>query len=386
MANETNFFSKKLLLWPEATKGVTPATIAKAYSVTSLSYSMNETQKTETNPVLGNGGQGSATDFGASDYAGNIECKYTGGIMPILVNHIIGKAVKTDASAVAWVLSTVTTVGTIINTVAGTASLVCKTAGTTGTTEPVYVGLVDGALITDGTVVWTYRSAKLKKYVGALSPCLETIGIEMESQTGCELTPVTFTERFKGVFLNSLELSKSGGNVIYKYSIPAIAMGRSDSTQGVVVHPALVVTAESAIIDNAYGYDDCVITIGGIEPVNSNAFRLTVNRNTSLEMGVKVGERIDNTPIVTVDGEMTLKFTVEQYTALYANASKAVVATFSKVNGDKVVFTFPNVENLRSPLTYAVDKPIYLTSKLNAKGSSAVATVSYECFSTTDWN
>jgi hypothetical protein len=382
MANETNFFSKKLLLWREATKGVTPATIAKAYSLTALSFSLTETQKTEQNPALGNGGQGSATDFGASDYAGNVECKYTGGIMPILVNHVIGTATKTDATASTWTATTVTTAGNMVNSVAGTASLVCKTAGTTGATEPSYVGKVDGDLITDGTVVWTYRSAKLKKYVGTLSPCLETLGVEMQSETGCG-TVVSFKERFTGVFLNSLEIAKSGGNVVYKYSIPAIAMGHTDSAQTGFTSPTI--TSELAIVDNSFGYDDATITIGGVEPTNANSFRITINRNTGLEYGVKVGERIDNTPIVTVDGELKLKMTLEQYTALYANPTKAIVVTLSKVNGDKAMFTFANTETMRSPLEYATDKPIYLTSKLNAKGSAAVSTVSYEVISTTDW-
>lgn len=384
MANETNFFSKKLTLWKETTKGVTPTTIAKAYSVTALSFSLAETQKTETNPTLGNGGQGSATDFGASDYAGNVECKYTGGIMPILVNHTIGKATKVDVSSASWVMNTVTAVGDVVN--GATYSLVCKTAGTTGATLPTAIATaIEGQLITDGTVVWVYRAAVLKKYTGSLNPCLETIGLQMESQTGCEASPVTFSERYKGVFFNSLELAKSGGNVIYKYSVPVVAMGRSDSNQGLTAHPALTITSESAIVDNAYGYDDATVTIGGVQPVNANAFRITINRNTALDMGVAVGERIDNTPIVTVDGELTLKFTVEQYAAVYDNPSKEVIVTFSKVNGDFAKFTFPSVETMRSPLTYATDKPIYLTVKLNAKGDSTTATCSYECHSTTDW-
>lgn len=385
MANETNFFSKKLTLWREATKGVTPTTIAKAYNVTALSFSLTETQKTENSPALGNGGQGTATDFGASDYAGNVECKYTGGIMPILVTHTIGSATKTNAATGTWALNTVTAAGNMVNTVAGTATLVCKVAGTTGATEPSYVGKVDGDLITDGTVTWVYRSVVLKKYIGSLTPCLETLGMQMESQTGCEAVPVVFSERYKGIFFNSLEIAKSGGNVVYKYSIPAVAMGRSDSSQGVTAHPALTITSEQTIVDNAYGYDDVTVTVGGVEPVNAVAFRITINRNTAVEMGVKVGERIDNTPLVTVDGELTLKFTAEKYAELYANPSKEVIVTFSKVNGDYAKFTFPSVETMRSPLTYATDKPIYLTAKLNAKGSTSVATVSYEVRSTTDW-
>lgn len=385
MANETNFSSKKLTLWRETTKGVTPATIAKAYSTTALSFSLMETQKTEKNPTLGNGGQGSATDFGGSDYAGNVEVKYTGGIMPILVTHVIGTPVKTDAVAIGWTLNTVTTAGTIINSVSGLYSLVCKVAGTTGATEPVYTGLTDGASIVDGSVTWIYRSAKLKSYAGSLSPCLETLGLQMESQTGCDVTPVTFTERYNGVFLNSMEISKSGGNVIYKYSIPVVSMSRSDSTQGIVAHPALVVTSESAIVDNAFGYDEAVVTIGGVEPVNCNSFKITINRNTALEYGIAVNTKIDNTPIVDVSGEFTLKFTVEKYAELYANASKRVIVTLSKSNGDSLVLTLPSVEQLRAPITYATDKPIYLTAKINAVGSAATPTVSYVARSTTNW-
>jgi len=383
MANETNFSTKKIRLWKETTKGVTPATIAKAYSVTALSLSLAESQKTEKNPTLGNGGQAARTDFGASDYAGNIECKYTGGIMPILMNQIIGRATKTDAAPASWATLTLHVPGDIVNTTTGGHSLVCITGGTTGATEPVYTGKVEGDHITDGTVVWVYRASVLKKYVGSLSPCLETMGVEIVSQTGCDVVPVEFTERYTGVFLNTFEVAKSGGNVIYKYSLPAIAMGRMDSAQAGFT--AATITSEVAIVDRAYGYDNLTITVAGVEPVNCNSFKMTINRNTTMDFGVKVGERIDNTPIVTTDGEMVLKFTVEQYTSVYNNPEKPVVLTFANGNGDHTILTFPAVENMRSPLTYAVDKPIYLTVKLAAVGDATTSTVTYETVSSTDW-
>lgn len=383
MANETNYSTKLIRLWKEATKGVTPGTIAQAYSVTAISLSLAETQKTEKNPTLGNGGQASRTDFGASDYAGNIECKYTGGIMPILMNQIIGRATKTTAATAGWKTLTLYAVGGIVSTTTGSHTLVCVKAGTTGATEPVYTSKVEGDLITDGTVVWMFRAKELKKYVGSLNPCLETMGIEIVSQTGCEVTPVTFTERYTGVFLNTFEIAKSGGNVIYKYSLPAVAMGRGDSEQA--GWTAATITTETAIVDRAYGYDDVKILVAGVEPVNCNSFKMTINRNTALEYGVKVGERIDNTPIVTADGEMVLKFTKEQYALVYANPTQTVSITMANGNGDKTILTFPMVETLRAPLTYATDKPIYLTVKLGAVGDSSASTVSYETVSDTNW-
>ena len=382
MANETNFFSKKILIWKETEKGVTPATISKAYSTKVLSYSLAETQKTEKNPLLGNGGQASGTDFGTSDYAGNIDCKYTGGIMPILLNHIIGKATKTDANGGAWGSATVYAVGDIVAHSNTTNDLVCFTAGTSDTSEPDVSSSNDGDKVTDGTVVWVVRP-KLYSYTGSSQQCLETVGIEHQIQTGCEVTPVNFKERFTGVFFNSLELKKASGDIVYKYSLPAVAMGKIDSEQD--DYTDLTITSEESIVDNAFGFDDLTITVGGSEVSNASNLMLTVNRNTTLVDGIKKGEKIDNTPIMEVSGDMRVKFTIEQYTEAYDNSSKAVVMTFAKTNGDKFVVTLPSVELLRSPLSYSTDEPIYLTIPLNAKGDENTATLSYSCISATNW-
>jgi len=383
VANETNFMTKKILVWKETTKGVLPSPIATAFAVTALSFSIAETQKTENTPVLGNGGQPAKTDFGSSDWAGNVEVKLTGGLMPIIADRVIGAATKTDATGTAWAASTVTTAGAIVNSVAGTASLVCKTAGTTGATEPSYAGKVDGDLITDGTVVWVYRDAKLKKYVGSLASCLGTIGVEIQSESTCDGATVSFKERFTGVFINGFEITKANGTIVYKYSLPTVAMLGKNNTQSGWVDAT--VTSEKLILDRSFGFNECTVTVGGTEPVGANNFRVAINRNTAFEDAVKVGERIDNTPIATVDGELKLKFTKEQYAEFYENPDKAVTVTMLKTNGDKMLLTFPLTQTLRPPVEYMTDKPIYMTVKLSPYGTASQSAVSYEVISTTDW-
>ena len=138
MANETNFFSEKFSLYKETEKGVVPASV-DTFVIKQLAFSLAEEQQKETNPQLGAGGQASKTDYGTSSFAGNMECKYTGGIMPILLNHVVGKATKTDATVDVWATAIVQAVGDIVNHSDGLHSLVVKSVsgtGTTGATEP----------------------------------------------------------------------------------------------------------------------------------------------------------------------------------------------------------------------------------------------------------
>ncbi len=389
MANETNFYSKKFTLYKETVKGVAPVTVDNGFLIKMLSFSLAESQAKETNPTLGAGGQAAKTDYGVSSFAGNFEVKYTGGIMPILLNHVIGKATKTAATADDWTDATAYTVGQIVNHSNATHSLVAKAVKGTGTSdsvEPDLTGLEDGDTIIDNPgadqIVWTVRVV-LKKYSGQLESCLETCGIESEVQTGCEAVPVTFKERFGGLFFNTLELNKSGGNVIYKSSMPVVGMNRVDSEQ--VEYTDLVVTNEVNIPDNAFGFDDMTVSVAGSVPKDARSFSLTINRNTALEDALEKGTKVDNTPIPTVEGEVGLKFTLEEYKAAYENNSREVVITLAKPNGDSVVFTFPNVEFQRSPLSYSATEAIYLTLPLTAFGDSTVATVTYECISATDY-
>jgi hypothetical protein len=378
--DKTNFSTKKFLIWKEVEKGVIPSGSFNAYSTTLLNYSVAEDQAKSTNPTLGNGGQGSTTDYGTSSFAGNIEVKYSSSIMPIMVTHTIGAGTREDLTTSAWEDETIYTAGQVVN-VGITHSLVCKKGGTSGLTTPVLTGLVDSDTVEDGTVVWYVRVGKLQKYEGGLRQCLTTFGMEMQSETGCDDTPEVFTERYLGVYINGFEIAKQDGTIIYQYSVPALASSKIDSEQEGFAD--LTPASEIVLKDNAYGYDDLEIKIGGVLIPNARSFRMTINRNTAVVNSINKNEKIDNTPIPTVDGELQVKFTRELYKEVYNNPKKEVVATFSKPNGDKAVFSFPAVEFHRSPLSYTTNEPIYMTIPLNATGSSTVKTVNYEVHSTT---
>ena len=391
MANETNFFSDKFLIWKETTKGETPATIAKAFSTKLLSFDLKEEQNKETNPLLGAGGQAPSTDYGSSSFSGNLECKYTGGIMPILLTHAIGTpSSKGDATASVWEAGTVYAVGDIVNHSDNTHSLVVKSVKGTGTsdaaTEPNLTGLNDGDTVIDNPgdnqITWIVRP-KLYTASGSLQPCLETFGVESVVKTGCETTPVYFKERYNGLFIDSLSLEKTAGTVIYKYSVPVIGLNRTDSSQDGFTE--LTITSEEVIADNAFGFEEMKVTFAGLEPKDARAFSMNITRGTKVDDAVAVGAKLDNTPIPTVSGELTLKFTIEEYTSAYQNSTKELIVTLAKANGDKVIFTFPEVELQRSPLSYSTDEPIYLTIPLNAVGNSSVATVNYTYISATDY-
>ena len=394
MANETNFYSEKISLYREATKGVVPTSV-DTFAIRKLSFSLAEEQAKETNPTLGAGGEAPKSDYGTSSFSGNLECKYTGGIMPIVCTHVIGKATtKANATTDAWDTAIAYAVGDIVNHSDGLHSLVVKSVSGTGTsdaTEPdlsSYTTAVagDGETIVDNAganqIVWIIRPL-LKQYDGELQSCLESFGVESEIKTGCASSPVTFKERFGGLHMNSMELNKTGGTVVYKYSIPVVGMNRTDTSKD--DYTALTVNSETVVPDDAFGYEDLTVSAGGSVPKNARTFRMMINRNTTLEDAVESETKIDNTPIPTVEGEVTLKFTVEEYTAAYENNDKPVVMTLQKTNGDKLVLTFPRVEFQRSPLTYDVNEPVYLTIPLNAYGDTTQTTVSYSCISATDY-
>ena len=393
MANETNYTFDELVVYKESAENAIPTNPAGLVVAGLINCTVKDTQKTETNPVLSAGGQASRKDRGTSDFAGNMECKMIGDVMPFIVTHVLGAAAKTDVTAEAWVALTAyaafdpyALTGDILLHSNGINNLVCKVAGTSGAAEPTITTEVSGDTIIDGDVTWIVRGI-LKKYVGQSEPCLETFGAEYAATSGCDGGASVFKKRFQGNFLNSYEISKSNGTIIHKYSLPVVAMSGSDNVAGNPDGSAFTSIKDEAgytsqtLNDLPFGYDDLKVQIGGAVPVNGRNFMMTVNRNVALEDATEQFTKVSNIPQMEVSGEIQLKFTKEQYLAAYENESAAVVAQFGKVNGDLAHFTFNYVEKDRVDPDFSTNEPAYLTIPLTAIGDKTTPTINYTVYS-----
>lgn len=398
MANETNFSFQKLVVYKEATENTIPATPAGLEIAGLINYTVKDTQKTEVNPTLNTGGQASKKDRGSSDFAGNIENKMIGDLMPFIATHVLGAATtKANASSEAWVTITAyaafdpfTLAGDILLHSNGTNMLVCKTAGTSGATEPDLTGygttVVNGDVLVDGDVEWVVRGL-IKKYEGESQPCLPTFGAEYSALSGCDGGASEFMKRFGGNFLNSYEIAKANGTIIHKYSLPVVAMSGTDNVEDPTfasIEDEVGYTTQ-VMRDLPFGYDDLMVQFDSLEPVDTRNFRMMINRNTTLEDAAKRNTKVSNTPQMTVEGEIALKFTKEQYAASYDNDASEVKALFGKANGDAAHFTFPTVERDRVDPDFSTNEPAYLTIPLTASGTNTVATVSYVIYSEVDY-
>lgn len=397
MANETNYKFTQALFYKEDAEGVIPANPLAVRTAGVINFSLKDTQQTETNPTLDNAGQASKKDRGKSNYDGNIECKLMGDMMPVLVTHVLGEPATISASTVeAWTLSTpyvkydpfaeTLAANQIVTHSNGTNMLVCYTAGTSDTTEPSITTEEVGDIITDGTVEWILVE-NLQDYDGASEACIPSCGIEFTATSGCGGVPVAFKKRFEGVYLNSLELNKTTGGVIHKYSIPVLARKASDDYTDPNFTSIVdeVGYTEQDMIDFAFKYDEMKVLVDGAEPIDSTMFRMTINRNTAYEDGVAIDTKVSNTPIMAVDGELKLKFTKEEYAKCFNNESAVVKVLMGNSRGEQAQFVFNNVERDRVDADFSTERFAEITIPLTADGNNVYNTVDYLVRSQTDY-
>ena len=390
MANETNYSLKEVAFIKETTPGVFQTT-PKLYKLGVMGFALAPTQKTEQNTELGQDGQATAMDTGSLDIAGNLNMKSKTGLMPILLHSVVGKSTKVDATTDDWTAATVYigpadkySAGQMVNHSDGLHTLVVKSVsgtGTSGAVEPDISGLKEYDSVADNEVTWIVRK-KLYKHTGTSDIDMQSLGVYAKSNTA-QGGGVDFEQYFTGMFLNSISFAKASGTIVYKQDVPTVGLNYRDNTQ--LDWVPLVPSGTVEIEDKSFSFNDMKVTIAGVEPEKASEFNLTLNRNVTVEDEVKQGSKDYNVPVMTMDGNLKLKFTKEKWAEVYDNPTKKLVITYANRSGDKISLTFPSVKTMLGTKETTTDKFDYITVPLSASGSASQKTLSYETITSTDW-
>ena len=390
MANESNYSLKEVAFIKETTPGVFQTT-PKLYKLGVMGFALAPTQKTEQNTELGQDGQATAMDTGSLDIAGNLNMKSKTGLMPILLHSVVGKSTKVDATTDDWTAATVYigpadkySAGQMVNHSDGLHTLVVKSVsgtGTSGAVEPDISGLNEYDSVVDNKVTWIVRK-KLYKHTGTSDIDMQSLGVYAKSNTA-QGGGVNFEQYFTGIFLNSISFAKASGTIVYKQDVPTVGLNYRDNTQ--LDWQALVPSGTVEIEDKSFSFNDMKVTIAGVEPEKASEFNLTLNRNVAVEDEVKQGSKDYNVPVMTMDGNLKLKFTKEKWAEVYDNPTKKLVITYANRSGDKISLTFPSVKTMLGTKETTTDKYDYITVPLSASGSASQKTLSYETITSTDW-
>ena len=389
MANESNYSLKEVAFIKETTPGVFQTT-PKLYKLGVMGFALAPTQKTEQNTELGQDGQATAMDTGSLDIAGNLNMKSKTGLMPILLHSVVGKSTKVDATTDDWTAATVYigpadkfSAGQMVNHSDGLHTLVVKSvsgAGTSGAVEPDISGLNEYDSVVDNEVTWIVRK-KLYKHTGTSDIDMQSLGVYAKSNTA-QGGGVNFEQYFTGIFLNSISFAKASGTIVYKQDVPTVGLNYKDNTQ--LDWQALVPSGTVEIEDKSFSFNDMKVTIAGVEPEKASEFNLTLNRNVAVDDEVKQGSKDYNVPVMTMDGNLKLKFTKEKWAEVYDNPTKDLVITYANRSGDKISLTFPSVKTMLGTKETTTDKYDYITVPLSASGSASQKTLSYETITSTD--
>ena len=390
MANESNYSLKEVAFIKETTPGVFQTT-PKLYKLGVMGFALAPTQKTEQNTELGQDGQATAMDTGSLDIAGNLNMKSKTGLMPILLHSVVGKSTKVDATTDDWTAATVYigpadkySAGQMVNHSDGLHTLVVKSVsgtGTSGAVEPDISGLNEYDSVVDNKVTWIVRK-KLYKHTGTSDIDMQSLGVYAKSNTA-QGGGVDFEQYFTGMFLNSISFAKASGTIVYKQDVPTVGLNYRDNTQ--LDWQTLVPSGTVEIEDKSFSFNDMKVTIAGVEPEKASEFNLTLNRNVTVEDEVEQGSKDYNVPVMTMDGNLKLKFTKEKWAEVYDNPTKDLVITYANRSGDKISLTFPSVKTMLGTKETTTDKYDYITVPLSASGSASQKTLSYETITSTDW-
>jgi len=388
-------FLQTMLIWKEDTPDTIPTSPA-CYAFKAESFGIRAEQNSETNNELGDGRGASAKSFGTLNISGDLGMIWNTDNAPILLTHGIGDATSTaDATADSWATITAYAKLDMVNHTDGLHTLVCYTAGTSGTTEPDLTAYTTaaagrGVRVTDGTVVWIIMP-KLYLQSGVRGECLSSFGIEVKDDNSCAASPDPQYCRYTGLYVNTLPFSVAGTMMAMKSTVSCVGMSEEDSL--IVVDQGGTYQAMSAkagfteteLISDYFQLEECTAYLDGVAiSVKVTTIDSTINNNVSMEDALN-SLKINNIGIVMIDGTANLLLDNTLFAEAAAHVNKAFKFTWQKANGCLMELEFPQVKLEKTYKVFATDKATMIAIPFSAFDTSTEYSVRWRTISPTSY-
>jgi len=370
---------KNILLYKESTVGVVPSS-PKGYSIKVESFGLKSTQQSEKKQLLGDGRGASRNIYGTESVDGDLGFVLDEDNAPIIMYHTVGAFSSSgDASSDEWASDTAYTVGDIVNHSNGTTSLTCKTAGTSGSSEPAVSG-TRGATVADNGVVWI-EMPRLKRYIGERADCLESFGVEVEDKNGCPSGASAYT-RYCGLFANTLPLSLSGGGQSVGCSVSTVGTKKEDSLIDDGYENLSAKTGFSLVetVQNFYGIKDLSVYINGVKASKTTEVAITSTNNVSMADALN-GEKVDDIGQIENSGSIKCLFNTQKYKDAATNTVQSLKIEFKKADGCMCVIEYPQFEMEKVDKVFETNKTTSLDIPINAFDTKESKSVKYEIVS-----
>ena len=312
------------------------------------------------------------------DYSGGATIDMDANTLPIILTHVLGDATAVvAATATAWVLSTVTAKGDIVNHSGGVYSLVAVKitgTGTTGATEPVVTSA--GEKIVDGGVTWLVVP-KLLSYTFEMKSTAPTFTVEYHLTDGTN----HFYKQFSGVEISQLPLSVDGNTSVPELALDFNTASSIDSEDIDWVNDLLSITgAKSVVFSKDYYGGECSLTKVLIDDVlvgDYDSASMTIDKQLTSEDRLNCGKVSSRD--LKVEGALTKDFTPADYTNFKDQSTFDLKFQFDTLVGSSCLVQFPLVEPTHADPDFETKDKVLVSPAITATSTDAVNIAAVTC-------
>lgn len=313
-----------------------------------------------------------------TEFAGGVTIDMDADTLPIILTHVLGNATAVaDATATAWVGTTVMAKGDIVNHSGGIYSLVVAKitgTGTTGAVEPTPTAV--GEKIVDGGVTWVVV-AKLIKYNFEMETTSPTFTVEYDLTDGTN----HFYKQFSGVEISQFPLSIDGNTSVPELGIDFSAATSIDSENVDWVNNLEALTGNTLVeFQRDYYGGSCELTkvlVNDVAVSDYDSASMSIDKQLTSVNGLNCVKKAKRD--LKIEGTLTKDFTPEDYTKFKDQDTFDLKFVFGTLVGASCTVQFPLVEGGQIDPDLVTQDEVLISPTITATDTPSVKIVLAEC-------